>query len=66
MEVEFENGFKRKVVGLVKMYNFGVLSFLSFHIKVEVIFNLQKSKKVSPFDFKLKFQNSGRIWGEIP
>jgi hypothetical protein len=27
MEVEFEKGFKSKVVDLAKMYNFGILSF---------------------------------------
>jgi hypothetical protein len=37
MEEEFENGSKSKVVGLVKLYNFGVLSFQSFHIKYKVI-----------------------------
>jgi hypothetical protein len=42
MEVEFGNGSKSKVVGLVKMYNFGVLSFQSFHVKFEVILNLPK------------------------
>jgi hypothetical protein len=45
MEEEFKNGSKYKVVGLVKMYSFGVLSFQSFHVKFEVILSLPKSKK---------------------
>jgi hypothetical protein len=45
MEVEFENGLKIKVVGLVKMYNFGVLSFQSFNEKFKVILNLPTSRK---------------------
>jgi hypothetical protein len=47
MEVGFENGSKIKVVGLVNMYNFSVLSFQSFHVKVGVILNLLKSRKCS-------------------
>jgi hypothetical protein len=37
MEAEFENGLKNKVVDLVKMYNFGVLSFQSFNVKFKVV-----------------------------
>jgi hypothetical protein len=37
METEFENGLKSKVVGLVMVYNFGVLSFQSFHETYKVI-----------------------------
>jgi hypothetical protein len=45
MKAEFENDSKSKVVGLVKMYNFGVLSFQCFHVKFEVILSLPKFKK---------------------
>jgi hypothetical protein len=34
MEEEFENSLKSKVVGLTWMYNFGVLGFQSFNIKI--------------------------------
>jgi hypothetical protein len=44
------------------MYNFGILSFWSFNIKFKVISKLPNSKKMSPFDFKFKFQNPGWIW----
>jgi hypothetical protein len=45
MDVEFENGLKIKVVDLVKMYNFSVLSFQSCNKNFKVILNLPKSKK---------------------
>jgi hypothetical protein len=44
MEEEFKNGSKSKVVAFVKVYNFGVLSFQSFHIKFKVILIFLKSR----------------------
>jgi hypothetical protein len=61
MKVEFENGSKSKVVGLVMVYNFGVLSFQNFHEKFKVILIFPKSRILSPFDFELTFQNLERI-----
>jgi hypothetical protein len=57
MEVEFENGLKSKVVDLVKMNNFGVLSFKSFNVKFKVILNLPISRNcpllISNSNFKI-------------
>jgi hypothetical protein len=52
-----------KVVGLVKMYNFGVLSFQSFHVKFEVILKIQKSRNypllISNSYFKIQVDFEG-------
>jgi hypothetical protein len=57
MEVEFGNGSKSKVVGLFKMYNFGVLSFQSFHVKFEVILKIQKSRNCPLLILNSNFKN---------
>jgi hypothetical protein len=54
---KFEVEFKRKVVDLVKMYNFGVLSFWSFNTKFKVILKIQISGKCPLFQFESPIQN---------
>jgi hypothetical protein len=57
MEAEFKNDLKSKVEGLVKMYNFGVFSFQSFHLKIEVILKIPISRNcpllISNSNFKM-------------
>jgi hypothetical protein len=57
METKFEIGLNRKVVGLAWMYNFGILSFLSFSIKFKVILSLPISRNcpffISNSNFKI-------------
>jgi hypothetical protein len=48
---------KSKFVGLVKMYNFGVLSFQSFHVKFEVILEIQKSRNCPHLILNSNFKN---------
>jgi hypothetical protein len=43
------------------MYNFGILSFLKFQYKIQSNFEFTDFQKMSPFKFKFKFQNLGRI-----
>jgi hypothetical protein len=57
MEGEFENGTKSKVVYLVNMYNFGVLSFQSFNGKFTVILIFSKIQKVSLLISNSNFKN---------
>jgi hypothetical protein len=57
MEAEIENGLKSKVVGLVKMYNFGVLSFQSFHVKFKVILFFPKSRNCPLLILNSNFKN---------
>ena len=56
-QAEFEVEFKSKVVGLVKMYNFGVLSFWSFSTKFKVILKIQISRNCPLFQFEYPIQN---------
>ena len=56
-QAKFEVEFKRKVVGLVKMYNFGVLSFWSFNKKFKVILKIQFSRNCPLFRFESPIQN---------
>ena len=56
-QAEFEVEFESKVVGLVKMYNFGVLSFWSFSTKFKVILKIQISGKCPLFKLKSPIQN---------
>jgi len=56
-QAKFEVEFKRKVVDLFKMYNFGVLSFWSFNTKFKVILKIQISKKCPLFQFESPIQN---------
>jgi len=56
-QAKFEVEFKSKVVDLVNMYNFGVLSFLSFTTKFKVILKIQISGKCPPFQFESPIQN---------
>ena len=56
-QAKFEVEIKRKVVDLVKMYNFGVLSFWSFNTKFKVILKIQISRKCPLFQFEPPIQN---------
>jgi hypothetical protein len=56
-KAKFEVEFKSKVVDIVKMYNFGVLSFWSFHTKFKVILKIQISGKCPLFKLKSPIQN---------
>jgi len=56
-QAKFEVEFKSKVVGLVKMYNFGVLSFWSFNTKFKVILKIQFFRKCPLFQFESPIQN---------
>ena len=56
-QAKFEVEFKSKVVDLVKMYNFGVLSFWSFNTKFKVILKIQISRKCPLFQLKPPIQN---------
>jgi len=56
-QAEFEVEFKSKVVDLIKMYNFGVLSFWSFSAKSKVILKIQISGKCPLFKLKSPIQN---------
>ena len=56
-QAKFEVEFKSKVLDLVKMYNFGVLSFWSFNTKFKVILKIQISRKCPLFQFESPIQN---------
>ena len=56
-QAKFEVEFKSKVVDLVKMYNFGVLSFWSLNTKFKVILKIQFYTKCPLFQFESLIQN---------
>ena len=56
-QTKFEVEFKSKVVDLIKMYNFGVLSFWSFNTKSKVILKIHISRKCPLFQVESPIQN---------